>query len=165
MKTIPIIVSFLILSIYSYSQSITISGYVIEENSGEKLIGVTCFDTTLKQSTTTNAYGYFSYTSNRTPVCLKFSSVGYNGYSQCFELSEEIVIKLKEGIDLASVEIHGSNFIDKEGMNLEIQAIKNIPGLFGETDIMRSLTFLPGIMVPTKIWFCGMRLFFTTLIT
>ena len=54
---------FLVLPIFSFSQNnITISGYVDEIESGEKLIGATIYDLISGKGTITNDYGFFSLT-------------------------------------------------------------------------------------------------------
>ena len=53
---------FLLLPIFSLSQNnITISGYVDEAESGEKLIGATIYDSKSGKGTITNDYGFFIF--------------------------------------------------------------------------------------------------------
>ena len=53
----------MLVPIFSFSQNnITISGYVDEEESGEKLIGATIYDLKSGKGTITNDYGFFSLT-------------------------------------------------------------------------------------------------------
>lgn len=145
MKLFIKIIIFL-LPFSTYAQSITISGYITDELTGEKLIGVTCYDTISKQSVFSNTYGFFSFTSSNPTIYMKYSYVGYASYNSPYSRSSSQVIKLKSGIELSSVQVYGDSFADKEGVKLSTQSIKNIPGILGETDLMRSLTFLPGVM-------------------
>ena len=55
----------------------TISGYVEDIDSGEKLIGVNVFDSNSKLGTTTNTYGFYSLTLPSDSIILSYSYVGY----------------------------------------------------------------------------------------
>gem|GEM_PF-3294141 len=66
---------------YLEAQKITISGWVEDSTSSEKLVSATVYDATSKLGTTTNASGFFSLTlpvrSNNFALNLNISFVGY----------------------------------------------------------------------------------------
>ena len=69
---------FFLLPVFCFSQnSITISGYVDEAESGEKLIGATIYDLKSGKGTITNDYGFFSLTIPKDSVKIRISYIGY----------------------------------------------------------------------------------------
>ena len=69
---------FLLFPIFCISQNnITISGYVDEAESGEKLIGATIYDLKSGKGTITNDYGFFSLTLPKDSVKIRVSYIGY----------------------------------------------------------------------------------------
>src|SRR3990167_9322939 len=54
----------------------TISGYISEEETGEKLIGATIYDTVHRLGAVTNEYGFFSLTVPDEEVVVKVTSFG-----------------------------------------------------------------------------------------
>jgi len=84
MKKFILIFSSLILPFFIYSQNnITISGYVDESESGEKLIGATIYDLKSGKGTISNDYGFFSLTIPKDSVKIRVSYIGY--ITQIFE--------------------------------------------------------------------------------
>lgn len=67
-----------IANFFSFSQRFTISGYVSDQKTGEKLIGTSIYDTISKRGTITNAYGFYSLTLSEGKAVLIFSYVGYS---------------------------------------------------------------------------------------
>ncbi|MBF69685.1 MAG: hypothetical protein CL837_01900, partial [Crocinitomicaceae bacterium] len=75
---------FFLLPIFSFSQNnITVSGYVDEAESGEKLIGATIYDLKSGKGTITNDYGFYSLTLPKDSVKIRVSYIGY--VTQFFE--------------------------------------------------------------------------------
>ncbi|MDD2564130.1 MAG: carboxypeptidase-like regulatory domain-containing protein, partial [Salinivirgaceae bacterium] len=60
-----------------FSQKHTISGYVSDGQSGEKLPGVNVYDAKTFKGTTTNNYGFFSLTLDTKAIDFTVSMVGY----------------------------------------------------------------------------------------
>ena len=92
----------LILPIVNFSQNnITISGYVDEAESGEKLIGATIYDLKSGKGTITNDYGFFSLTLPKDSVKIRVSYIGYitklfedypmSDVTQNFSLSDQML--------------------------------------------------------------------------
>ena len=82
-----------------FSQQVTISGYVMEKKSGERLIGATVFIPERNIGTTTNAYGFYSITTKAENVRLVASYVGYA--SSSFQLNLQQNTSLNIELDLA----------------------------------------------------------------
>ena len=74
----------LFIGYFLKAQGIYISGKVYDAHSGEKLVGVTCFDTKNKKYLTTNQEGYFNMVSKSSSITLRFSYVGYTSKDTTF---------------------------------------------------------------------------------
>ena len=82
----------LLLPLLFYSQkNVTLSGYIDEAESGEKLIGCTVYDLKSGKGTVTNDYGWYSLTIPVDSIKIRVSYIGYG--TQIYEdyLSFDIV--------------------------------------------------------------------------
>ena len=89
MKTIlkTLIISLITLS--TFAQKITLSGYVREQGSKESLSNVSVMIPTLKVGTQTNNYGFFSLTIPASEeVEITFSSLGYQVQKRIVKATE-----------------------------------------------------------------------------
>jgi len=134
-------------------QKYTISGYVEDNESGEKLLGVNIYDANSELGTVSNTYGFFSLTLPKDSVVLSISYVGYK--TKIFEayLNKDISINFQMGSDVAleEVVVVGEKLerIEEETrmstVGVPIETIKSIPALLGETDVLKVLQLLPGV--------------------
>ena len=68
---------FVLISAISIAQKYTISGYISDLKTGEKMISASVFDTISHRGTITNPYGFYSLTLPAGKVHLVISYVGY----------------------------------------------------------------------------------------
>lgn len=133
---------------------ISISGYVKDASSGEVLIGATLQVKSNYRAVRTNTYGFFSLELEQANDSLFISYVGYqplavevNADQQkrySFELTplgntiEEVVVSGKK---------QNKNVISPQmgAFNFTIEEIKNVPVIFGERDILKTIQTLPGV--------------------
>lgn len=131
----------------------TISGYVEDAASGEKLLGVNIYDANSDLGTISNTYGFFSLTLPKDSVLLSISYVGYNTTYYKSYLGEDVSINFQMGsdIELEEVVVVGEKLesIEQETrmstVSVPIEQIKSIPALLGETDVLKVLQLLPGV--------------------
>jgi len=145
----------LIFQFFGYSQTnFNVSGKITDAETGETLIGASVKISGTKQTgTTTNSYGYYSISLPQGSYDIVVSYIGYNS------ISDRIIVSGNKNIDY---EISASNQLqevvvsaEKTNSNvtnaimgvekLNVKDIKNIPVLFGERDILKTLQLLPGI--------------------
>lgn len=134
---------------------ITVSGYVRDAATGENLIGVAVVQPGSGQGTATNTYGFYSLTLPATDsVRLLASYLGYERarWSAPATGSHTHDFRLQTlSSELAGVEIIGSReekiaqTTRMSTINVPIAQIKNLPKLFGETDVLKVLQLLPGV--------------------
>lgn len=131
----------------------TISGYISDAQSGERLIGASVFDAKSKQGTVSNTYGFYSLTLPGDSVVLSFSYVGYGTQQLRFLLGEtrELNIKLESAVLLDEVQITAerSERITQSSrmstIDVPIEQIKHVPAMMGEVDVLKALQLLPGV--------------------
>ena len=138
----------------SQAQKHTISGYISDEATGEKLIGATIYEPAMKAGTTTNLYGFYSFTLPASDsISLLIRYVGYKSEVLNFKLNKDhaLNINLSPSIELKGVEIVSEEMERIEErtqmsiIEIPISQIKAIPALFGEVDVLKSLQLLPGV--------------------
>jgi hypothetical protein len=136
-------------------QKYTISGTVRDSANGESVIGSSIWIPEAKTGVNTNAYGFYSITLPAGKYTLIISYVGRQPKSIPIDLqkNEKRNIELSESsVSLGSVEItaeRGDKNVSSTEMSsdhLDMQQIKAIPVLFGEVDILKTITLLPGVM-------------------
>ncbi len=151
------LISFLLLICTFHSKAqdnYTINGVVKDSLSGETLIGVTLKFTTATQSgTSTNAYGFYSYKLNPGDYNLSVSYVGYRSINRKISINSDIRLdfnmtpeNILEEVVISS-EKRNDNVVNAQmGVaKINLSEIRNVPVLFGERDILKTLQLLPGI--------------------
>ncbi|WP_207420163.1 TonB-dependent receptor [Desertivirga brevis] len=140
---------------YGFAQNnFTISGVVKDSTSGETLIGATIKLRGAKDNaTTTNAYGYYSLSVPKGDYSLTVSYIGYQTLTRSLNLNKNtrFDLSLKANNELAEVVITS----ERKDINvssaqmglakLNMAEVENVPVLFGERDIIKTLQLLPGI--------------------
>ncbi len=140
------------------AQNYTISGYVKDASSGEALIGANIFEPRSLTGTSTNEYGFFSLSLPADTHQIAISYVGYQPVTKKFFLDRNmhLIVELKSSIELDEVEITATRAQKIEEMsrmstiNIPVQQIKELPALFGETDVLKVLQLLPGVQSGTE---------------
>ncbi|MDF7809992.1 TonB-dependent receptor [Hymenobacter sp. YC55] len=137
------------------TSKITISGYVRDGATGENLIGVAVVNPGTGQGTATNTYGFYSLTLPATDsVRLVASYLGYERARWAAVGTRNVThdFRLRSSTnELADVEVVGNRQERIEQstrmgtINVPITQIKNLPKLFGETDVLKVLQLLPGV--------------------
>ena len=146
---------FSLLPILGFSQkkTFTISGYIEDGASGEKLIAANVFDLQSLEGAVSNTYGFFSLTLPADSVQLTASYIGYQTQTTHFFLKKDtsITFRLPSSIELAAVEVVAEKLerieenTQMSRVTVPIEQIESIPALLGEVDVLKSLQLLPGI--------------------
>lgn len=135
----------------------TISGYVTDETSRESLIGVNILETTRKQGTITNPYGFYSITFPEGVTNLSFSYMGYVTQEKQFHLTKDTVMNIKmndnnllEEVVIVSDKRETGNLATQMGaIDIPLAQIQNTPVILGEADVMKTIQLLPGVQSGT----------------
>ncbi len=141
-------------TIVTAQERYTLSGIVKEAATNETMIGVTVAVPELQTGVITNEYGFYSITLPKGDYTIQWSFVGFNGQVKKITLKEntKIDVALEESsFDLDEVVIVDDVekvSIRKPEMSvnkLSINTIKQLPVVFGEVDVVKSLLLLPGV--------------------
>ena len=153
MKLSKFILLFFITFSFCISQNeYNISGYIIDAETGETLIGANIYSTSSQHGSASNSYGYFSINIPEKETILICSYIGYQTDSLTVNLIEDIKhdFKLKPSLNKLEEVILNSKDLDAKNVqgsviNLPVKEVKNIPALLGEKDVLKSIQLLPGV--------------------
>jgi hypothetical protein len=154
-KKITLLAIGLLFTLSSYSQSkFTLSGTITDIRNNETLIGVNVYIPESKSSTTTNEYGFYSITLPAADYTILISYLGFQTISEKIGLygDKKMNFSLSESGELLKEVIITDNnprtAIRSPEMSLNklsISAIKKMPVVLGEVDVLKSLLLLPGV--------------------
>ncbi|MBA4133753.1 MAG: hypothetical protein C0525_03405 [Flavobacterium sp.] len=149
------IVLILLMSVSLQAQKkFTISGVVADEKNKETLIGVSLFVQETKTGLVTNEYGFYSITLPEGDYTLLINYLGYQTVTEKIKLNQDlkrnfylsvssqqldevVIVDNKKRVDIRKPEMS----VNK----LTIQEIKEMPVIFGEVDVLKSILTLPGV--------------------
>tara|TARA_R110002012_G_C11674678_1_gene613535 strand:+ start:10855 stop:13230 length:2376 start_codon:yes stop_codon:yes gene_type:complete len=133
---------------------ITLKGVISDVNSSETLIGVNILFPELKTGATTNEYGFYSITIPEGTYKIVISYLGYSEVSETLFLTENTTkdFNLTESFQslneiIIKEDVEKLN-IRKPQMSINAMSastIKEIPVVFGEADVIKAITLLPGV--------------------
>lgn len=133
--------------------NITISGYLLDKDTKEPIIGATVFEKKLAIGSISNAYGFYTISFPRGTHLLQFMYVGMreikinvNAYGNG-DLNVEMnsmLIPLKEAVVTAQKNMTLQRF--EVGMEkINIISFRLMPTSMGETDLIKSVLLMPGV--------------------
>ncbi len=132
----------------------TINGYISDKTSGERIQSA---NITLKNGigTSSNNYGFYSITlpTQADSIELTFNYVGYNPFSVTIAANANLKLdvlleRLKRFDEVVVTSSNKSDLSNKTQMSsvtLSGAAIKQIPALLGEADVLKAIQMLPGV--------------------
>lgn len=153
MKRLLVILSFLV-PLVAGAKNTTVSGYVIDVQTGERLIGATVQDLRSGAGTVTNVNGFWSLTLSADSVSLQAGYVGYEpAHTAVFALSKDTLVELSLASNtvLAEVTVEGTQSVSgvqsvqMSAVDVPIAQIKGIPAIGGEVDVLKAIQLLPGV--------------------
>lgn len=154
MDKIKIIFIILLLPVILFGQTSTISGFISDSETGERLISANIYILETETGTISNQYGFYSITLPKGKYTIKYSYTGYENYTlkinlnksvkldvelkpYSYKINEVIVKEKREDYNVKSTEIGALEIIPKE--------IEPVPVILGEADIIKTMQLLPGI--------------------
>lgn len=136
------------------AQNFTLSGYVQDAANREPLAGAKVFVIERSTGTFTNPYGYYALQLPAGTYQVVAQFVGYRSETLSVNLRASMRHDFRlqeEGVELRTVEIvetFEQRRFESAAVSqnrIEVQQLKKLPALFGEVDVLRSLSFLPGV--------------------
>ena len=138
----------------------TISGYVSDAASGERLIGAAVYDTISHQGTVTNTAGFYTLTLDKTSgaetkAVLVASYVGYEPSAVSIQDAEAgsqaVNFALLPATELQEVTVTGHQSVSApdnvqmSAVEVPVNQILAIPAIGGEVDVLKAIQLLPGV--------------------
>lgn len=154
MKGILTIICIIFLSSIFGQQKFTINGYIKDSLSGETLIGANLNVSAEENGVSSNQYGYYSLTLPKGNYTLSCTFVGYNTklINVNVESNKQFDINLVPRSFVAEEVVVASRRRDNNvkaaqmsKIDLNVEALKAMPVIFGEVDILKTLQLLPGV--------------------
>ena len=154
MKKIFLLVIFLVSLNINSQNNFTFSGYVLDSQTNELVIGASVIIDELNIGTITNSYGFFSITVKEGDYSVKTQNLGYKDDLQIISLNKNIILNiyLTEEVESLDEVIVMEN---KEDIDIELpvlslniisgKTIRQTPVVFGESDILKTIQLLPGV--------------------
>lgn len=146
--------SLLLVGVMVAQPSFTLSGYVRDAANREPLPGAKVLVLERGTGTFTNPYGYYALRVPAGTYQIVVQFVGYRSDTLKVvvkgDLKQDVAL-VEEGVELRTVEIvetYEQRRFESAAMSqnrIEVQQLKKLPALFGEVDVLRSLSFLPGV--------------------
>ncbi|TAJ05761.1 TonB-dependent receptor [Marinilabiliaceae bacterium JC017] len=141
------------------NKRVTLSGHIKDAQTGEVLIGSTIYVKEEGTGTIANLYGFYSISLAPGEYNISFAYLGYDDQSKVVKLEDDMVLDIT--LKPSSEQI-GEVVITSEKKNVNIvapqmgvqklqgKAIKNVPVLMGETDLVKVLQLLPGVQASSE---------------
>ena len=154
MKKIFLLVIFLVSLNINSQNNFTFSGYVLDSQSNELVIGASVIIDELNIGTITNSYGFFSITVKEGDYSVKTQNLGYKDDLQIISLNKNIILNIYLTEEVESLDevivMENTEDIDIElpVLSLNIisgKTIRQTPVVFGESDILKTIQLLPGV--------------------
>ncbi len=152
MKRVLLLFTVFFLFSGSKAQNVTISGFVEDANTGERLIGVAVYETNWhKYGTFTNEYGFYSLTLPKGKIKLRVSYIGYQPVDTVLDLQNDLQItfRLASATMLKEVVVTGyKNDVQSSQtgkIDIPVNQIENLPVIFGEADLLKTMQLMPGV--------------------
>ncbi len=157
-----------VLVLAQRANSYTISGYVSDAASGERLIGAAVYDTVSRQGTVTNTAGFYTLTIvenrknqvgplkvERPEVVLVASYVGYEPSEVSLQPSEvsgqtvnfalQLATRLQEVTVTGHQSVSAPDNVQMSAIEVPVTQIQAIPAIGGEVDVLKAIQLLPGV--------------------
>ena len=154
MKKIFLLVILLFSLNINSQNNFTFSGYVLDSQTNELVIGASVIIDELNIGTITNSYGFFSITVKEGNYSVKTQNLGYKDDLQIISLNKNIILNIYLTEEVESLDevivMENTEDIDIElpVLSLNIisgKTIKQTPVVFGESDILKTIQLLPGV--------------------
>ena len=154
MKRLFLYIFFLVNLSLNAQKNYTLSGYVLDSQSNELIIGSSVIVKGLNIGTITNSYGFFSITIEEGNYNIRIQNLGFKDNTQNINLNKNLSLNiyLTEEVESLNEVIVVENSedidIDLPVLSLNIlsgKTIRQTPVVFGESDILKTIQLLPGV--------------------
>lgn len=140
-------------SVRNSKNTITVDGYVKDAKTGEPVVGASVYIEKPRTGITTDPYGYYSLSLPKGRYILNVQSIGMKDirreialYSDGkMDIEPESIVQTLRGVTISAQKISNVKGTQMGVQKLDIKTLKQVPVVFGEADILRVVTTLPGV--------------------
>lgn len=136
------------------AQNTTLSGWISDAETGERLIGVAIQEVNSKRTAQTDNFGFFTLKCPAGRQQLDLVYLGYQRDTFSFFLQKDTALYLNlRPVQLREVVITAqkTNSVQSVGvLRIPVAELKSRPMLFGEPDIIKALAMTPGVKTGTE---------------
>lgn len=143
------------MPLMAMAERYTISGYVSDAQSGERLIGAAVYDTVSHQGAVTNTAGFYTLTLTEQACALQASYVGYQSSAiEHIAVPKDRVVnfnlamsnsQLSEVTVVGNRSLSGPQSVQMSAIEVPVASIQGIPAIGGEVDVLKAIQLLPGV--------------------
>lgn len=127
-------------------EKLNIQGYLRSQGSEEPIIGGTIVPIGGGKGTTTNNEGYFQLTTSKESVVVSSFGHQQDTLTTMKWKNPKVVMLSPYSLDAVEVKARRSENVHVPGkIKTSVEALRNVPSLLGEPDILRALTIFPGV--------------------
>ncbi len=140
-------------------QRVTVSGFVTDAASGERMIDATVYERASFTGTTTNNYGFYSLHLPPGTAHLTASYLGYGSDTVEIFLTRDTVINFSLAMqpsEIAAVTVTAAGRRTKiestqmSMIDIPVEKFLMLPVIFGEADVLKVIQLLPGVQSGTE---------------
>jgi hypothetical protein len=132
---------------------VTIAGYVTDSKTGEPVVGASVFIEKPRVGAATDQYGYYSLSLPKGRHILNIQSIGMKDTRRQIVLYDDGKMNIElngtvltiKGVTISAQKINNVKGTQMGLQKIDIKTIKQVPVVFGEADILRVVTTLPGV--------------------
>ncbi len=130
-----------------------VSGYVRDAKTGEAISGASIYIDKPRIGVASDQYGYYAISLPKGRLVLNIQSIGMKDTRRQIQLSgdgklnidlQSLVMMLKN-VTISAEKISNIRGVQMGVQKLDIKTLKQVPVVFGETDLLRVLLTLPGV--------------------
>jgi len=133
--------------------SVIIAGYVTETKTGEPVVGAYMHVDRSNVSVTTDQYGYFSISLTKGHYTISIQSLGMKDTKRQIQIYNDGKLNIgmqNQVLTISNVVISAQKLSNVKGtlmglQKIDIKTMQQVPVVFGEVDILRIITTLPGV--------------------
>lgn len=149
------VISFVLLCYSAMAQQkFTLSGTISDASGGENLAGAILSFQASDYNTICNNYGFFSITIPEGNYQLSVRHIGFRDQLIQVKLQSNQILNIKmisANYELENVEVRGTRSnqnlrsLEMGSLRIDPKQVENIPVLFGERDLIKTLQLMPGV--------------------
>ncbi len=155
MRRVHLLILFLLLGQMVLSQSYTLSGKISDKTTGDYLIGASLYVIDIQSGVSTDEKGEYVISLPKGRHRLVVSYTGYVSDTIGININQSTKrdfslissSTLLSGVEISAEKNQNLTRIEPSVNRLSTEAIKSIPAMMGEVDVIKALQFLPGVQL------------------